>query len=409
MLIRFLVMPFFCHLDFFSEYRRIHFQIIEHNFFPGSRFIVTLVEMLNYLIALPFLGDVDSMFYLADAANSTASHQDFFVFVSHFEVFRTLFFLKLGYLGFDLLTGWLIFRFFENPRQGLIAAGVWLFNPITIFSFYIFGRYESIALFFLLLSIHGFQKKKPILACLGFGLCVWSREVFVLILPIFILALGINKDFSWKNKFIGAGLLFIIFSFVSNAFPSWIGFKSVLESSYGSMAEQNQIFQVIAFAFNWYYPIIVIYTLLLFYLATGREDITIRLSKSILGFFLSFFLFSIHSIHYVAWLFPTLCLFIPQTRHMMLGCLGFILSWIAYWLVATDLGVFTAWLAAPVSTHFLNMPNIPVLLGEILPHYTALQVGHLVAILKSVNAGCIIFMAYCLFKQDSNRDSVVNE
>ncbi len=84
-LIRFCVMPFFCHPDFLSEFRRIHLQFQEWNIFPGARFIVTLVEMVNYTIAYPLIGNADSQFYMPENGVATAGHQDFFIFVSHPE------------------------------------------------------------------------------------------------------------------------------------------------------------------------------------------------------------------------------------------------------------------------------------------------------------------------------------
>jgi hypothetical protein len=401
LLVRFLIMPFFCHLDFLSEYRRIHFQLIEGNFFPGSRFIVTIVETINLIIALPFIPNAASMFHMNSAAEVTAGHQDFFAFVSHPGIFQTLFLLKLGYLAFDLATGWLIFKYFTGSKRALLASAVWFFNPVTIFSFYIFGRYEAIALFFLVLSFYLFKEKKLLWSSVAFGLCLWSREIFVLILPLFAIALIISKEATILKKASGLGFIFVILLAVLNFLPAALGFRSVLESAYASMASQGQVHQIIAFNIKWYYPLITIYTLLGFYLITASSDLHSRLTHSILGFFLAFFIFSIHSVHYVAWLFPVLCLAIPHSRFLVLGTIGFCLSWIAYWMVATDLGVFTQWLAAPVSTHLLNLPNFPIWLNSLLTDHTSLQVGHLVSIFKSINAGCLIFIAFQVFRSQT--------
>ena len=399
--IRLCVMPFFCHPDFLSEYRRIHLQVMEFNFFPGARFIVTIVESLNYALAYLLVPGMSSMFYMPPESIATAGHQEFFIFVSHPTVFRALFTLKLGYLLFDLLSAAVIFRFVLqvwDSKKAWMATAIWLFNPITIFSFYIFGRYESIALFFFLLSMLWFHNGRLLKASIAFSLCLWSREIFALVLPLFAIAMWLDPRSNWKGKLAGTLIMLFTIGCVSNVLPSAAGFSSVLTNAYGNIAAQSQIEHIIAFGINWYYPIIICYTLLAFYLITGSESIEDRLAKALLGFFLSFFTFSVHSVHYVAWLFPILCLNLPRSRHLLLAVIGYEISWVAYWLVATDLGVFTAWLAAPMSTHFLNFPNIPVWLAENMPEFTSMKPGHLVAIFKSVNVACLIFMAIEVFK-----------
>ena len=402
--IRFCVMPFFCHPDFLSEYRRINLQFQEANLFPGARFVVTLIEMVNYTIAYPFLGDGNSMFFMSPDAIKPAGHLDFFIFVSHPAVFRTLWLLKMSYLVFDMLCAWIIFRYtlgLYGLRKAKLATAVWIFNPITIFSFYVFGRYESIALFFFLLSILWMREKRLLLGCMAFALCLWSREIFALVLPMFLIAVWIDTGQSWLRRGIGTLIVITVLGFVSNALPHALGFTSVLDAAYSNVAAQDQLRSIIAFNIKWYYPIIVLYTLLCFYLITAKEPLQYRLPRVIAGFFLSFFVFSIHSVHYVAWLIPSLCIFLPVSKHFLLGIVGFVITWIAYWLLATDLGVFTAWLAAPVSTHLLNLPNLPIWLGEQLPKFTSLRVGELVGIFKSMQIACLIFFAILIFRNPS--------
>jgi len=404
--IRLCVMPFFCHPDFLSEFRRIHFQFQEFNFFPGARFLVTAVETLNYAIAYPFLSDAGSLFYLAPNESATAGHGDFFAFVSHSSVFKALFMLKMSYLIFDMLSAWMIFRYTLSGfglKKAWTATAVWIFNPVTIFSFYIFGRYESIALFFFLLALLFIKRHRILPACAAFSACLWSREIFALTLPLFVIAVWIFPRTSWLKKLTGTIFIVLTLGFVSNLLPSILGFESALKGTYGSMVAQDQIRSVIAFNIKWYYPIIVIYTLLAFYLICSESPLEERLNKALLGFFLSFFAFSVHSVHYVAWLFPILCLMVPVSRHMIIGIIGFVMSWIAYWLLATDLGVFTAWLAAPVSTHMLNLPNLPILLGELMPKFTSLRVPELISIVKSVNIACLIFFAVLVFRKPKNK------
>jgi hypothetical protein len=393
LLLRFCLMPFFCHLDFLSEFKRIHIQYELGNLFPGSRFIVSLVEWINYAWVAPLLPERHSLFF-SDPGVSSAGHHDFFLFASDPSAWRALFLLKLGYLFFDLWTGYLIFKTSGADRRALSASALWFFNPVTLFSFYIFGRYESIALAFLVASLAAFRKGRMLQSCLLFGLCLWSREIFILILPFYGTALMLDSRNSAWHKYGGLILLLLILGMVSNYLPHALGFQSVIGKAYGSLAEQNQVRHLIAFAVNWYYPMVIACGLSGFYLITSKTPISDRLENAILFFFLSFFTFCVHSVHYVAWLLPILCLRLPASRSIGIGAIAYCICWIAYWLLATDLGVFTQWLAAPMSTHLLNLPNLPIWLAQVLPNIAQLRVGELSAVFKSLQVACLIFIGF---------------
>ena len=52
-LIRVIVMPFFGHIDFLSECRRVFHSWDTAYLFPGSRFITSLIELINFTIIAP--------------------------------------------------------------------------------------------------------------------------------------------------------------------------------------------------------------------------------------------------------------------------------------------------------------------------------------------------------------------
>ncbi len=398
LLLRFLVMPFFCHMDFYSEQRRIHLQVEHANLYPGSGFVIQVVEAVNYWLVSPLLTEADSMFYIDDINYTVSSHQDFFAFVSHDTIFRTLFLLKLGYLLFDLAAAILIYRFTADTSRSLIPVAFWLFNPVTLFAFYIFGRYESISLFFLIAGFYMYKQDRVLLASLMFGCCMWGREAFLLVLPLLLIGIFTHPRFSWKARAISVGMFLFFMGMITNIVPKLLGFRSLFDNAIQVITGYDQVHQIIAFNVGWYYPIIVIYVLLAYYLIISQDVEWLKLLKAVGLFFVSFFMFAIHSVHYVAWLLPFVVLALPYAKHMRLAAIGFFLAWVAFWIVGTDLGVFSAWLAAPISLDAVNLPNIPVLLEQLLPYYTTLELGHVNAIFRSVMFAAFMFVGIQLLR-----------
>lgn len=100
-------------------------------------------------------------------------------------------FLKLPYLFFDILLGLLLYKL-VNSRKALVIFGLWIFNPISLYSTYMMGQFDIIPTFFTILSLYFAAKAKLKLAslALGFGIAFKLYPVF-LIIPLVLLAQGI--------------------------------------------------------------------------------------------------------------------------------------------------------------------------------------------------------------------------
>ena len=72
-----------------------------------------------------------------------------------------------------------------------------------------------------------------------------------------------------------------------------------------------------------------------------------------------YFAFNVHSVHYTSWLviFPILSM--QYNKQVILPFLVLFLIWVVLWLLKTDAGVFTPFLAAPLSPDFIGMGHFP--------------------------------------------------
>jgi hypothetical protein len=363
LLVRLLIMPFFCHVDFLSEMRRVHETILAGYYYPGkARLVVYFVEMAFMQLFLPFLPDAQTMFFVADGASSTAGLTSYSLFVSSPCIFRTLFLLKIPYLLFDMGTAIVLFIMFKEKKQQLAAVACWLFNPVTLYTFYIFGRYESIAIFFMAMSILMVSRNRLILAAIMLGVAVNSREMYIFFIPLFLLV-QISKSISWIEncKRICVSLAILVVMFVLPVFIQKFFSLHPFINSGGSVVA-HEISRFWGLHLHWVSPFFALYAIICLWLIETRNPSEhfkyVAATAMTIG---SFFICCTHSAHYSSWfvLYPICMLFFNRKTVFALGL--FSLCWFVFWLFNTDAGVFTLFLASPLHKNLFGLKSIPQL------------------------------------------------
>lgn len=389
-------MPFFGHIDFLSECRRVFHAWDTAYLFPGSRFITSLIELINFTIISPLLAEKSSMFMTSNWVEATASHLEYFGFVAHHAILRTVFLMKLPYLVCDLLTGFLLYRFFDDRKKALIATVVWFFNPITFFASYIFGRYESIPLMFLAASFLMLKRERMLAAAIFLGLAMWSREIVITLFPFFVVYFG--KRLILQNQFgrmvASVAILVLFAGFASNLLPNMLGFPKLSDDLGGTVniLGVSQSLQLLGFEIGYYYAFALAYSVLFMHFLFAREATLAILIQTIAIYYCAFFATSIHTVHYVAWGFVPFTL-VAGSHHSFAKALGlFCLVWIGFWLIASDLGVFTHWLAMPSSLFWSNLPILPAVLELQVLKGSALTMHNAIFAARSIYASALIYM-----------------
>ena len=215
-LLRLLLMPFFAHVDLFSEYRRVFYVLQNGLYLENSyRFVTFSIEFVFAAFSQLFINVTEGLFHLDDPTKSTASLTDYHFFLTDSNVFRHLFFFKLPYLIFDLATAVVIWRFIERPEYKKLALLLWLFNPVTLFATYIFGRFEVFGLFFLALTALRLKQDRLLLASITFGLALLCREINLLFVPFLLLSQIDFKDHWLRNALILSISCIIVFTVYS--------------------------------------------------------------------------------------------------------------------------------------------------------------------------------------------------
>lgn len=365
--LRLLLMPFFAHVDLFSEYRRIFYAIENDLILANSHRVVTYyIEMFFAGLTKLLVPISETTFYLADPQKSTSSLQDYFLFLQDPYIYRYLFLFKLPYLLFDLAVAAVIWRFIDNPGLKRVALLLWLFNPLTLFATYIFGRFEVIGIFFLALSAYQLKLHRVWLASLCFAIALHCREINLLFAPFLLIAIIDFKDHFLKNLFVVGGCAITIA--VIYLFPDWFLAKFgdirlfVDPDVNHTSSTINKLFSL---GYYWFFPVVfglaalAIYTWEMGNPQRGDHSHAERFVVAASIAMFVYFAFNVHSVHYAAWLviFPILC--IQYDKQVVLPFLILFGVWVLLWLLKTDGGVFTPFLAAPLSMEFVNTGHFP--------------------------------------------------
>lgn len=401
--LKLILMPFFMHMDLLSEFRRVHWSVENFEFFAGfNRALIFWIECLFYSVTQWFVVDSDFLLNMENTASSTAPIPSHFIFVGEPSIFRHLFLFKLPYLVFDYLTAFYIWKFFTEHRWQKVALLFWIFNPVIIYSAYIFGRFDTISLFFVVLTAWLLKCDRGILAAIVFGLALNCRAVNILLLPAFITASCVlfyaHKDRA-LIKCLLASSICVLFYLV----PYAIG--SILDSG-GLYTKESSVIEVVkardilfGSPFLGVYPFIVFYCLSFWLVTASSGGAAEKFVK--LGFvaFASVFLMGFKGAAYFSWIIPFLILIVHDKRETLLPACLLIATWFCYWLVNSHGAHFTLLLATPIHEPLFGFRTFSeLLINEVIPKNTT-TIQQLRVILFSIASSLMIVITISLSKR----------
>ncbi len=361
-LLRIILLPFFGHVDVLSEARRIFFWDQQGIYFDDiSRNATSIFQLMFYKVLSVFIVDESTLFLHENMRSSTATPIEYFEFVSNDSIFRVLFIIKLPFFVADLVTAWCVYQYCGKNHGARRATVLWLYNPLMLFAVYIFGRFESIPVMFCALSLLALQRERFVLAAVAIGLSINSRELFIFLGPVFV-AMMFSRGAA-QHSLVSRLVACAIVIFAVAISVQLVSLTGSSLDSFGrevtSIAAEGRVDNLFRFIVGSFLMFPMIYFVVLLY--TWNNDAPIK-NQAPLMFSLvmvSFFVFSSHTAHYVSWvaLFP--CLYFARNPLLLKPMLTLFVSWFMYNLSITDLGVFTAFLASPLSMHFAGFPNFP--------------------------------------------------
>jgi len=402
LLLRIILMPFFGHIDVLSEARRVYYWA-EHNIFLDyiSRNTTMFIEVVFFKLFGFLIPDRYAMFFQPDMYHTTASVPHSFEFVSHYTIFRTLFILKLPFLVCDMLTAWAVYFYFPNKEDGIRSCAMWLFNPVTLFAFYIFGRFESIPIFFGAAALLAVKKNRILLAAVLLGLCLNGREMMIFYFLVFLVTIATAplKQVPLKEKILASAIIIFFAAGALNLLTA-IGahFQDASGHEVGRILKEGRVIHLFAFSLHRIMAIPLVYSLILIWIWTSRGSIEKKILLGCSLAMMSFFAFSSYTAHFTSWMIIFPVLFYGYDRNLLKPFIAFCFGWFGHWAFNSDLGVFTWWLASPYSLHFTRIPTFPELFERISEGYGIFDLKMMVYLFRTFTLATLIYMASMMIR-----------
>ncbi len=197
LLIRIVLMPFFAWEDIIFTYQRAYEVAFNgENLLIYGQPLSHLIEVINLYIY--------DIFFKSNNLLPLSRFRSENPYINF-----NLFFFKLPYLLFDILSFFLLKKLLKDKKSQIISLAFYFLNPMLIFSVYIFGRYETFPIAFMLISLYFIKKNKLILSTLTFALAILSRTSFIILVPIYFILIGKNS----RQKLLISTLTLLPFAF----------------------------------------------------------------------------------------------------------------------------------------------------------------------------------------------------
>lgn len=261
--------------------------------------------------------------------------------------------LKLPYLIFDLLTGFVLFKMFDSPKKSLAAFALWMFNPINLYATYMMGQFDIIPTFFIVLSAYLAIRNKLNFAALAIGGGIaFKLSPLFLVIPLIIYGKNIwEKTRLFFLCFVPYILSIIPYSSSQSFRATALFANQSSKSLYAGIPVSGGESIILFPAF-----------LLLFYLIIGNFQHKMEIWKLYSIPLLLFFIFTHFHPQWLIWITPLLILELARSGFGNLLAYFLILaSWIAslfFFDPSLTVGIFS-----PVAPALSNAPSIWAFLG----------------------------------------------
>lgn len=415
-LIRIVIIPFCAHIDLFSIYYRAHLLAYH------KELKLPLIHQLlpHYIFAFflwlfkPYMSYGEEIFphqmsNYSEGETFLSSSGLWMSNISHPYIYRSLFFFKIPYLLFDIICSILLLHLLNN-RQRFLGFVIWIFNPLSIFITYIVGKFEIIAILFILISLLFAKQKKPFYALFFLGISTTIRPYSLLFIIPYILILG-KRNFERIKLFVFCLLPVIIISiynYILNikagyTFPGVI--NKFLSSEIGALFFTRfcDYFLSMKFTLFWdtyIYIFIVFLIFIILHLFFNLPQDFSSLKKYCFIIILSFFSCCFFHPQYFMWIFPFIIFFICEVGKKGLILFGIQLFSLFFYNFLWQRPLW-GYLFTPINpTYFYNLISP----GEIID--LSFPLRKFIGIFTSIFVSVCLFQIYLSFKNIQKENEV---
>jgi hypothetical protein len=244
-------------------------------------------------------------------------------------------------------------------------------------------------------------------ACALLAIALICREINLLYAPFLFIALIDFKDHWFRNVITLSccAAIVVAISLLPNYLINLSGGNTQLFIDTSATQPNHSLNALLSLGYYWFYPIVICLAVLAIYqweIGTRAKAERFVLSASVVLFI--YFGFNVHSVHYAAWLvlFPILSM--QYGKNVVLPFMALFGVWLVLWLLKTDNGVFTLFLAAPLSTDFIGMGHFPTFFRQHIATDT-FTLHQAIQLMCSIFLIVMGFFAYRVLRNEPNHQA----
>jgi len=303
------------------------------------------------------------------------------------RIHLTLFILKLPHLAFDLASAFLLLALLRKRSRGtIIAFAFWMFNPIGLYISYLYGRYDAVAAFFVLLSLYFYDRFRPLSSLTGLTLALLSRIIDAALAPFFLI--GAFRQLKKQKRLLLGVLIFggvALLTLLSGALPRVI---AVLDRAHGQFLLAAKVWIILQDELVFF---VIAYAVLLF--SSLEKDLSSYavMHKYSCMVFLTMFSLAFFNPQYFFALLPLLALEIAEQPGLLWFHLVQIAGYAIYLLNWSSQA--TWWIFLPLNPAFFSGLPAPEMIIQRYTNYKAV-----IAIFRSLLTAASLWMAYLIYR-----------
>lgn len=420
--IRLVLMPLGFHPDLLEPYWAGHKFTDEHIFDLGQYVSDTYnIQGGNYLaihgylhglflwIMKPLMPPSEKVWFhdshlMGSFTDSKIHTEAISSFVSQPYIFRVLFLFKLPYLFFDFACAFLLLKIIQDKKRGLFAFKFWMINFVSLFVVYIWGKYEVIPIFLILLSIYFAGKQKFNLSLLILGLSVLFKYYSLLLVLPFVFVLGKTNRERIKLASLGLLPLVLLMVFIEAVSPARFGsqlsqfLQAGLQGQFSFLLNKVTITSHFKDLTIYLFPLF--YAIVLWHSYFMKKHAVNNIERYSLVILLLFYATCHFHPQYFIWMIPFLCLQFSQKKELLLPHLIQILCFLIF---ALDGGLLLVKLFSPLKPSLIQASLHPPSVIRELAHPLREVI---IDISRTVFLATSLWMTYLVFRKIRERNDV---
>lgn len=296
--------------------------------------------------------------------------------------------LKLPYFLFDIAAAYLLMAIFKDKKNKLLVFGLWMFNPVNLYSTYMVGQFDIIPTFLTVAAIYFAQKEKYsnlILSAFLLGLGA-GFKIFPL---LFMVPLALVKTNLWDRiKILSTAVVtYLLFAYPfiwSEGFRMTAALANQTTKSFYAQIPVSGGESVILFL-----AVVVFVYLIFFFQKNSVEDLWKRFFVMIL----IFFIFTHFHPQWFLWTMPFFVIDLVKNGLKHWLPFGFLIAVFIGMISFFDSGLSVG-LFAPINSALYNLPDLWKLSG------LNVDVNVARSILHTTFVGISMYYIYYYFPKD---------